>query len=631
MSDAASGGTAALASSAEVELEALRVRLAEAEGALQAIIAGQVDAVAAPVTSAPVLLQHAQEALRRSEDRYRDLVARSPAIVTELAPNGTTLYVNDVVTTVLGHRPSDLLGKNWWSVLCPDFTPEQVKELSARFAAGNVVEFEMPVVARDGERKTIVWNSTNRYAADGLLEAVVAFGLDISERKRAEEGAHRLAAEQAARSEAEVAEQRAVLLAEVSRVLGSSLDYEATLAGVAQLVVPALGDWCAVDMVGDDGTIRRIAIRHQDPDRVRWAEDYQGRYPHDLAPMPGLLEVLQSGKSRICPDVGEMIVSGARDKAHLEEMRSLGLRSAIIVPLTRGDRTVGAITLASAESGRRYGHSDLLIAEDLARRAAAAVEHARLYEEARLARAEAERAREDAEKANQAKSQFLASMSHELRTPLNAIAGYVQLLEEGIQGPLNEQQREYLRRTRRSEEHLLGLINDVLNFAKLEAGRIHFTMSEVPLRETLAEVDDLTAPQVGAKGLSYENKGCATDIVLRADREKLRQIVLNLVSNAVKFTPSGGHITLECSIQGGSASVSVRDTGIGIPPDKVEAIFEPFVQVGKELNREGTGLGLSISRELARAMQGDLTAKSTLGSGSVFTVSLPRVVPTAAS
>jgi signal transduction histidine kinase len=222
-------------------------------------------------------------------------------------------------------------------------------------------------------------------------------------------------------------------------------------------------------------------------------------------------------------------------------------------------------------------------------------------------------------------------MSHELRTPLNAIAGYVQLLEEGIQGPLNEQQREYLRRTRRSEEHLLGLINDVLNFAKLEAGRIHFTMSEVPLRETLAEVDDLTAPQVGAKGLSYENKGCATDIVLRADREKLRQIVLNLVSNAVKFTPSGGHITLECSIQGGSASVSVRDTGIGIPPDKVEAIFEPFVQVGKELNREGTGLGLSISRELARAMQGDLTAKSTLGSGSVFTVSLPRVVPTAAS
>ena len=419
------------------------------------------------------------------------------------------------------------------------------------------------------------------------------------------------------------------MLAEASRVLGSSLDYETTLASVAGLVVPTLGDWCAVDMLADDGTLRRIAVGHQDPERVRWAEEFQRRYAPDLDDAGGVPHVIRTGVSEFYPDVAGLLAGGARDERHLAELQGIGMRSVIIVPLTIGDRTAGAITLITAESGRRYDAGDVRVAEDLARRVAVAVEHSRLYEEARAARAEAERAREEAESANKAKSQFLASMSHELRTPLNAIAGYVQLLEEGIQGPINEQQREYLRRTRRSQEHLLGLINDVLNFAKLEAGRVQFKMSDVPLRETLAEVDDLTAPQVGAKGLSYENTGCETTIVLRADRDRLRQILLNLVSNAVKFTPAGGRITVECGTKGGLASITVRDTGMGIPADKVEAVFEPFVQVGKQLNREGTGLGLSISRELARAMQGDLTARSTLGAGSAFTVTIPLIIPPA--
>jgi len=567
----------------------------------------------------PVLLQHAQDALRRSEERYRDLVARSPAIVCELSPDGTTLYVNPVVTELLGYRPSDLLGKQWWAALFPDREAEEVSALTRRFVQGNVADLELTVLSREGERKTLVWNSTNRFGPGGALEAVVAFGLDISERKRAEESAHRLAAEQAARAEAETAENRAALLAEASRVLGSSLDYETTLASVAGLVVPTLGDWCAVDMLAEDGTLRRIAVRHQDPQKVRWAEEFRRRYPPDPNASRGVLAVLRTGVSEFHRDIGDLITAGARDKQHLDELNALGLRSLIIVPLGSRGHSIGAITLVSAESGRRYDDSDLRIAEDLARRVVVAVEHARLYQEASAARAEAENA-------NKAKSQFLASMSHELRTPLNAIAGYVQLLEDGISGSVNDKQLEYLRRMRRSQEHLLGLINDVLNFAKLEAGRVQFEMSEFPLHETLAEVDDLTSPQVGAKGLSYENTACRTRITVRADREKLRQILLNLVSNAVKFTPEGGRITVDCSTSGGAASITVRDTGIGIPADKVEAVFEPFVQVGKDLNREGTGLGLSISRELARAMQGDLSATSTVDKGSAFTVTIPRVV-----
>jgi len=603
MAEAHSSGGALLPPRADDEVEVLRRRLAEAEAALRAIIAGQVDAVAAPDSAAPVLLQHAQEALRRSEERYRDLIARSPAIVCELAADGTTLYVNEAATAILGYRQSDLVGRQWWSVLCPDQTPAEHEALATQFAAGRVVDLEICVVARSGDEKTLIWNSTTRSAADGSLEAVVAFGLDISERKRAAESAYRLAAEQAARATAETAEDRAALLAEASRVLGSSLDYETTFASVAGLVVPTLADWCAVDLLTADSGLHRIAVRHEDPEKVRSAAELPRRYP----------------------ELSARIEAAARDPDHRAELQNLGPLSAMIVPLAIRGEPVGAITLLSSESGRRYDASDLRVAQDLARRLAVAVEHARLFEEARAARAEAEHAREEAEKANQAKSQFLASMSHELRTPLNAIGGYVQLLEEGIQGPLNEQQREYLRRTKRSQQHLLGLINDVLNFAKLEAGHVQFKPTEVSLRETLAEVDDLTAPQVGAKQLEYENRSCDTDIVVRADRDKFRQILLNLVSNAVKFTPSGGRVTVECGVSGGLAAITVRDTGIGIPPDKVEAVFEPFVQVGKELNREGTGLGLSISRELARAMQGDLTGESRIGEGSAFTVTLPLV------
>jgi PAS domain S-box-containing protein len=239
------------------------------------------------------------------------------------------------------------------------------------------------------------------------------------------------------------------------------------------------------------------------------------------------------------------------------------------------------------------------------------------------------RAREAAEEANRAKTEFVRAMSHELRTPLNAIAGYVDLLELGIRGPLSDEQRLDLSRIKRSNQHLLALINDVLNFARLEAGHVEYRLGPVEVSGLLDDVDALIAPQATAAGIDFEIRRCDEGATVRADAEKVRQILLNLLSNALKFTDPGGRITLEC-VQHGNGRVvfTVVDSGRGIAADKMDSIFEPFIQVDRHLTRQsqqGIGLGLAISRDLARGMNGDLAGHSRPGAGSTFTLTLPAV------
>jgi signal transduction histidine kinase len=228
--------------------------------------------------------------------------------------------------------------------------------------------------------------------------------------------------------------------------------------------------------------------------------------------------------------------------------------------------------------------------------------------------------------ANQAKAQFLAIMSHELRTPLNAIAGYVQLLEMGIRGPVNDQQRADLERIAKSQQYLTRLVGDVLDFARMEVGQLSVAVGDVPLADALDAADAFIAPQARASGLAYEYHRPNRLVTVRADRERLEQIVLNLLSNAVKFTPAGGRVTLECAVRGGTVVVHVRDTGRGIPPELQSTIFEPFTQVDGSYTRAvgGAGLGLAISRELSRAMGAELTVESAPGRGSTFALRLDR-------
>jgi signal transduction histidine kinase len=290
----------------------------------------------------------------------------------------------------------------------------------------------------------------------------------------------------------------------------------------------------------------------------------------------------------------------------------------------------------SVLGGLFFGHSQPNVFSELDERlvvgtaswAAVAMDNARLLADAVAARVEAERARKQAEEANRTKADFLAAMSHELRTPLNAIAGYSQILELGIQGDLNESQRGMLSRMQRSQRALSTLIEELLGFARIESGKVVYRATKITVDEILNDLEPMIAPQLSTKPIKYHVSSCDPDVTVWADREKVDQILLNLITNAIKFTERG-EIAVTCTANADVAEISVRDTGVGIAEDRLESIFEPFVQLdgGYTRTSHGTGLGLTISRTFARAMGGDVRVSSVLGEGSSFIISLPRHQP----
>jgi signal transduction histidine kinase/CheY-like chemotaxis protein len=416
------------------------------------------------------------------------------------------------------------------------------------------------------------------------------------------------------RAAAELAERRAVFLADAGAALASSLNYQDTLKTVSQLAVPEIADWCAVDIVDHRGSLTRLAVSHVDPGKIAFAETLQQQYPPDPAAPHGVHECVRTRTPILIEEISEeMVRAGARDAHHAELILELGLQSYMCVPLVAHGRALGALTFAVAESGRRYTKADLRFADDVASRAALAVENARAYDEV--------------SRANRLKDDFLATLSHELRTPLNAVLGYTRMLRTGAL-PADKHARA-LETVERNALSLTQLVEDVLDVSRIEAGKIRLDVQPVSLPRVVEAAIATVKPAADARGVRIQTIVNPLTPHISGDAERLQQIIWNLLSNAVKFTPRGGRVQVRLEQVDSSVEVVVSDTGAGIARDFLPHVFERFRQADSRFSREhgGLGLGLAITRHLVEMHGGTIEAASDgQGTGSTFRIRLPLVI-----
>lgn len=436
---------------------------------------------------------------------------------------------------------------------------------------------------------------------DELLKAMDALGSDIGQFIRRREAERRT----------EEHEELQRYFAQISsRLSALSLDFEQTLETLARLAVPRLADWCVVHVRQPDGTLARTGIAHADPalsDIAHRLADLP--LPDDPTTPP--LHVIETGEPILVPQLDEgRLLEIARDDDERETLRSLGLMSAMVAPLVARNRVVGSITFLSSTGRRRFSEADLSNAVEFARRAGSAVDNANLYKEM--------------EEANRAKAEFLATVSHELRTPLNAIVGYADLLGMGVVTSNPQRAEEYAGRIAIAARHLAELIEEVLAFSRLESGREVVSITRLALGDLLEEIRVIAEPLAQDKQIRLDVHPPAHPVEVVTDARKLRQILLNIVGNAIKFTMEGG-VTVDSSVEDGSFLLRVRDTGIGIDPEHIEQIFEPFWQVEQGTTRSigGTGLGLTVTKRFVDLLGGVMEVTSSPGEGTTIVIRLP--------
>lgn len=525
------------------------------------------------------------ERLARSEHRLR-LALTAGRMGTwdwDIATSRTTWSAT--LERIHGLEPGTFSGtfEAFQSDILPEDRPRVLEAIEKTLETGSDYAIEYRIVRPDGETRWLEARGAVLMDEEGRPIGMSGVCSDVTERKAAESNLR--------------------LLADATATWGGSLDTSTVLRRVARLIVPRLADWCAVYLVDGD-----VAVSHVDPRKKTFVERWVRRRARGAAGSREIEAVLRTGRREVVREVTPaMLVEAAEDDAHLELLRSLQLHSYVCVPMEAAGRIIGAVACVFAESGRRYG-DELPLIEAVVQRAAFGVDNARLFAQAHAAVS--------------ARDEVLATVSHDLRSPLQTIAAAVEVLAGG---ELDPGQRRALEALRRAQAQATTLLEDLLDAARMQAGKLTLDAGDADLAELLGELEALHQPGAAAKNQRLEVHPPNPPVTLQIDRNRVLQLLGNLVGNAIKYTPSEGKIVVDVRAVDAGVRICVSDDGPGIPPEVRDRLFEPFWQA--DPRGPGMGLGLSIVRALADAHGADLAVDSEPGRGTTFCVTFPRGRP----
>jgi PAS domain S-box-containing protein len=535
--------------------------------------------------------------------RYQLLSENARDIMLFIRADGRILEANDAALAAYGYTRAELLSMSIYDLRDPT-TIQDIAEKMARARVEGIM-FETRHRRKDGSVFDVEVNS--RGALVGDQQMLLSIVRDITARKRAEE--------------------RQRFLADAGKALNTSLDYQSRLDAVAQLAVPQIADWCAIDMIGDDASLAQLVVAHVDPAKVAWARELRQRYPPDPNAPQGVPNVIRTGRTEFLPEItDDLLRAAARDAEHLEIARKVGFTSVIIAPLTARDRTLGAITFVAAESGRRYNADDIALAEELARRAGSAIDNARLY-------AAEQRFRAEAEAAVRLRDQFLSIAAHELKTPLTTLLGNVQLMQRRAlrDGTLPERELRQLRTINEQSSRLLRMVLALLDISRLESGQLSIERVPVDLAALARRVVDEIRPTSVGRGI--ELVAPAEPLPVVGDELRLEQVLQNLIQNALKYSPGGQPILIQVERRSDRAAMAVTDRGIGIPASALPRLFTRFYRAPNAEAQQigGMGVGLYVVKEIVTLHGGEIGVETEEGQGSTFTIELPLLADEAAN
>jgi len=530
----------------------------------------------------------AQETLRRREHELSDFLENAAIGIYWVDADGTIQWANRAQLQLLGYEREEFIGHN---VIEFHVDRMAARDLLVRLVQGeSLAELEMAFRAKDGSTRHVLVSS-NVYREQGRFVYSRCFTRDITERKRAEQATR--------------------YLADAGALLATLDDPECTLQDLATVAVPSFADWCIVRLVEPDESLRTVAIRHIDEEQAELAALLYGKYPPQPDTNVGTDRIVRTGQAELVAEIPPaMLEALARDAEHLALLQRLHLVSYMGVPLRVRGRVVGVVVFGSAESQRRFDHADLVIAEEVARRASLALENAQLYAEARAA--------------DRRKDEFLALLAHELRNPLAPICSALEILKLPSVDESSIDEAHQL--IDRQVQHLVRLVDDLLDLARIMQGKIELRKERIDLVATVRRALETATPAIELGAHELEVSLPDEKLPVDADPVRLVQILANLINNAAKYTERGGRISVHCEREGRSGIVRVRDSGIGIPGHLLAPIFEPFFQAEDAVGRAqgGMGMGLSLARRLADLHGGTIRATSAgLGQGSEFIVRLP--------